>query len=67
MNLITIWPGPTPYPLEPSRNLSPKRPIKCYALFVVNPLNQRIYAGDPAFEPVRNQIDAEMRKKPEPD
>ena len=35
-------------------------------LFVANPLNQKIYARDPTFEPVRDQISAEMRKKPDP-
>ena len=37
-----------------------------YQLFVTNPLNQGSYASDPAFEPVRNQIDAELREKPDP-
>jgi hypothetical protein len=37
-----------------------------YELFVANPLNQNIYASDPTFGPVRDQISAEMRKKPDP-
>jgi len=37
-----------------------------YQLFVANPFNHGIYAIDPAFEPVRCQIDAELRKKPNP-
>jgi len=37
-----------------------------YRVFVANPLNHRNYARDPAFEPVRYQIDAELRKKPDP-
>ncbi len=42
----------------------PQAAEQVHALLVANPLNQRIYAGDPAFDPVRNQIDAEMRKIP---
>ncbi|MFI5456114.1 MAG: protein kinase [Isosphaerales bacterium] len=37
-----------------------------YRVFVANPVNHRIYTMDPAFEPVRYQLDAELRKKPDP-
>ena len=37
-----------------------------YRLFVANPLNHGIYTMEPAFEPVRYQIDAELRKMPDP-
>jgi len=37
-----------------------------YLVFVASPFNNRNYTMDPAFEPVRYQIDAELRKKPDP-
>jgi len=37
-----------------------------YWVFVAHPLNHGVYARDPAFKPVRAQVDEELLKKPDP-